>query len=491
VHAALIGCRERRGETKSSLTVLQHRPWTNLGEVIMSRSIQEPAQSVDLGFPIFLTAYDPSDLPGSSLDPMGFERGYLFLADKILPGLTNVADRPRYFSVLCTGALLAGVDPADSPRSQYQKRLDHILRLERCWALANVLASQEQHDGELSASGIRGVTYASAKADSLVRAGAARTDANFQLLSRQVPYGVVGIYGAVADGMRLIDRKTLALTPDLGERLGEGFIQETSVPKALIKAVQSDTKIALDELAQWGRRSHLAGQRVECERKYLADALHRDPVRSRMAEALAGHPFQGQDDTELKRLKRLLPALEREGGNCDLAEAVQTILAYEAAYRLAMLGFERLLWRCRESPSGTIEAADIASDPVLERVRDGLPAAVQSLGNALDSAESDQFRQDLHRLEDTRRFLGQASSACKATASLVHELMERHADVQRGKFDKGRRKMPWIEVAAGRISLTMTRVGGLSREAADPAEITPHPYRLSSADALNKVARGA
>lgn len=50
-----------------------------------------------------------------------------------------------------------------------------------------------------------------------------------------------------------------------------------------------------------------------------------------MAEALAGHPFQGQDDTELKRLKRLLPALEREGGNCDLAEAVRTILAYEAA----------------------------------------------------------------------------------------------------------------------------------------------------------------
>jgi hypothetical protein len=133
---------------------------------------------------------------------------------------------------------------------------------------------------------------------------AAGSAANFQLLSRQVPYGVVGIYGAVADGMRLIDRKTRALTPDLGERLGEGFLEETGVPKALIKAVRSETSIAVAELAQWGRRSHLAGQPVACERKSLADALHRDPVRSRMAEALADHPFQNQDDTELKRLKR-------------------------------------------------------------------------------------------------------------------------------------------------------------------------------------------
>ena len=43
-------------------------------------------ESADLGFPVFLTAYDPSDLPGGSLDPLGFERGSLFLADKILPG---------------------------------------------------------------------------------------------------------------------------------------------------------------------------------------------------------------------------------------------------------------------------------------------------------------------------------------------------------------------------------------------------------------------
>src|SRR5450755_2090369 len=89
----------------------------------------------------FLTAYDPSDLPGASIDPLGFERGYLFLAEKLLPGLTNVASKPRYFGVLCAGVHLANTSAGDPPRTQYQRRLDTVLRLERLWALANVLAT--------------------------------------------------------------------------------------------------------------------------------------------------------------------------------------------------------------------------------------------------------------------------------------------------------------------------------------------------------------
>src|SRR5947209_7834985 len=37
----------------------------------------------------FLTAYDPTDLPGTSIDPLGFEADYLLLADEILPGVAN------------------------------------------------------------------------------------------------------------------------------------------------------------------------------------------------------------------------------------------------------------------------------------------------------------------------------------------------------------------------------------------------------------------
>ena len=67
--------------------------------------------------------------------------------------------------------------------------------------------------------------------------------------------------------------------------------------------------------------------------------------------------------------------------------------------------------------------------------------------------------------------------------------MNRHADVQHGKLDQGRRKMAWLEENSGRISLTTTPVGGLNFEATLPDQIAPHPYRLNSADALIAAAR--
>ena len=298
-------------------------------------------ESASIGFPVFLTAYDPSDLPGGSLDPLGFERGYLFLADRILPGLTNVADRPRYFSVLCAGASIAKLDVDDPPRRQYQGRLECIERFERFWALANVLASQQAANDELPVSGIRGVTYAASRAESLLRAATRRVDANFKMLSRQVPYGVVGIYGAVADGMRLLDRKTFTLTPDLGERLAEGFLEETETLPLVVKAVREDGEVPVAALIEWGRRAHISAKILPTEKVCMKEALHREPVRSRMAEALAAHQFRGESDTELQRLERLLPALARDRSCLDLEEAVSTILSYEAGrYQLVMLGFE-------------------------------------------------------------------------------------------------------------------------------------------------------
>src|SRR5438105_4483313 len=113
----------------------------------------------------FLTAFDPSDLPGSSIDPLGFDRGYMFLADKILPGLTNVANRPRYLGMLCAGIELAEVDDGDPPKKLYNERRETVLRLERLWALANVMAA----DGSRPASGIRGIRYVSEELNRLQR----------------------------------------------------------------------------------------------------------------------------------------------------------------------------------------------------------------------------------------------------------------------------------------------------------------------------------
>lgn len=122
----------------------------------------------------FLTAYDQSDLPGTRIDPLGFERGYLYLADKILPGMTNVAARPLYFGLLCAGISLAKEDEQLSPLEFIKRKRDTLLRLERFWALSNVLASET---GE--ADGVRGLRYAQAKSRELARSQAVRVDPKY------------------------------------------------------------------------------------------------------------------------------------------------------------------------------------------------------------------------------------------------------------------------------------------------------------------------
>ena len=100
----------------------------------------------------FLTAWDPSDLPGGSVDPLGFDRGYNALADKILPGLTNVAALPEVLRAALCGASL-GPDTVSPSRTEVEERRDCILRLERLWALAVVLAAE---GGGPDASGVEG-----------------------------------------------------------------------------------------------------------------------------------------------------------------------------------------------------------------------------------------------------------------------------------------------------------------------------------------------
>ncbi len=48
--------------------------------------------SADLGFPIFLTAYDPSDLPGSSLDLLGLNRNPNFRNARIRLRANQIAE---------------------------------------------------------------------------------------------------------------------------------------------------------------------------------------------------------------------------------------------------------------------------------------------------------------------------------------------------------------------------------------------------------------
>jgi hypothetical protein len=426
----------------------------------------------------FLTAFDPSDLPGTSIDPLGFERGYLFLADKILPGLTNVASRPRYFALICAGIQLSDDRSSRSEREQIIHRQDTILRLERFWALANVLARPEK------SGGVRGVSYALGYAKDLQSRGVSRTTAGYRLLSRQSQYGGIGMYANVADGMHFFNRDDFILTPDLGEVAGEAFQDETRLPGSIRHAIIDDTEVPLRTLADWGERAHVEAEVKPREAACLGEALHCNDVRSRMAGLLRDHPAKNAEETELNRLARALRTLKRNGRHLDLQEGIECILAFESCYQHVLLSIERILWLCRHHTAASITLAELANDPVMLVVKTNLPARVQRLLDTLDHGTMPGFRENLDRLSDVRRFLEAISGAVQDNSAFVEAVITRHADVQHGKFDRGRRKMPWLERINSRIQLTMTRSGGMNREATDPAHINPHPYRLGAADAF-------
>jgi hypothetical protein len=435
----------------------------------------------------FLTSYDPSDPPGGSIDPLGFERGYLFLADKILPGLTNVANRPRYFSVLCAGVSLADAGVEGTPREKLRRRLEHVLRLERFWALGNVLAAGLDGEEDLATQGLRGVRRASTVVEELSAKGVRKTKGDFSLLSNQSRYGVVGIYGAVADGLRFWDRRPMQLTPDLGDRLGSGFIQETAMPPELQRAVRDGGEVQLRTLREWGERAHLSARVTEAEASCFADAAYREPLRARMLDLLEEFPWN-EEESEVERLMRIAEGIEELSGDADIREAALAIVAYEECYALALLAFERLLYLCASSAAGTVALGEVDRDEVLQAVCDRLPSAVGRLDAALDEATTSGFRDGIDRLLDVRGLL-MIAAASEAPSMLARTLLKRHQDVQHGKLDRGRRKTPWIENNDDRMALAMTRVGGLSVEPTSVDQIAAHPYRLGAADALIAAAR--
>jgi len=182
----------------------------------------------------FLTAFDPTDLPSMSIDPLGFERGYLFLADKILPGLTTVVDVPRYLGVLCAGMQLGEVDRGLPARRQYELRREAVLRFERLWGLACGLAARR---GDMPIVGLRGLRYVEREIERLERKEEKQATARFKLLSRQAPYGVIGIYGNVASGMGLVEWDVFDLTPGRGDPLAAAFIEGYGFTRSLTVSV--------------------------------------------------------------------------------------------------------------------------------------------------------------------------------------------------------------------------------------------------------------
>jgi hypothetical protein len=318
-----------------------------------------------------------------------------------------------------------------------------------------------------------------------MRQSASRTAANYRLLSRQTQYGAIGMYASVADGMRFLNRQDFTLTPDLGEVAAEAFCEETELPGSVRRAIHDkDAEVGLSTLTEWGNRAHVDAQVKTGEAKCLLEALNSNAVRSAMAALLDVHRWKGDEETELARLARIASSLRKSGQHHALREAITCILEFEGCYQVVLLAFERLVWLCRHHSAASITLTELNEDFVLQLVRERLPAQRDRFFASLDSGTELSFLRGLDNLADVRRFLEKVSAAVKEVEPFIDALLSRHTDVQRGKFDRGRRKMPWLERNNSCVSLTMTRSGGLNFEATMPEHIAAHPYRLNAADAL-------
>jgi hypothetical protein len=292
---------------------------------------------------VFWTPYDPLDLASGSLDPLGFARGYLALADRLLPSFTTVTTVPRYVSMLCAALNVAQKRvPAEAglplPKLR-QARLKLMKSYERAWALACGLAARVEEGGPKAVGGLRGIRYVNRRLETLSGREKYVQTGSFNLLSNQVRYGGIGIYSTFLEECRLAWMRSLTLRP-LGEELAEAFPH----PAHDLKVHDEEDRLSLNMLQAWGIRAHV-GAFTEREAQVLAKALH------------AGEEAEWPDHvrwTALRMLAQLGPAddydeglllglLARAIGNArfrDLQAPAECVAQIQAALHI-MEPFER------------------------------------------------------------------------------------------------------------------------------------------------------
>jgi hypothetical protein len=236
--------------------------------------------------------------------------------------------------------------------------------------------------------------------------------------------------------------------------------------------------MSVGALREWGRTAHVAAPVGRIEGECLMEAFVRDSFRSRIADLLVQVPAI-EKDSELLRLKRMRKVASRRPEFADLQEAIDAILAFERCYRLVLLGFERVLWLCKAD--GAIKSTSVARDSVIIRCSDEISDAAREFQEALAAGMTEEFRRELDRLNDVKVFLSAAAEVSQK-GQFVETLLDRHADIQRGKFDRGRRKLPWIERRLGSYELTLSQIGETRGEPKSVDSIRPHEYRLAVAD---------
>jgi len=451
--------------------------------------------------PVFLTAYDPAELPGGTVDPLGFTAGYLVLADLLFPGMTAAAAQATYLPMLCAGLSIAQTERglgALSATAARKRRIDIALRFERLWALSAALQLPTQSPaddadaappGDSKTAGLRGITYVTRQAERLTQAGAKETASEFALLAQQYRYGAFGIYGGVAEQLRLLEKSTFAPTPGFGDAIGQSFLDATtdsSQRKELIRAcLDATATVRLSTLKAWGAKAHPGAPLTGAARKVLGDAAVLNSDRARTLALVERVAAKRVADDGTGSLFEACAEQASEADGEELGVALQAARTYDNFLRNFTLIFERTLWLCRKMNDAEQSATIFGDSVIIE--------ACGTLGQraaAFIAASERVFSLGKRELGERGRGILDVARHARSLAdvpSLVRLVRKRHADIQRGKFDQGRPKQAWIEERGSEFALSSARIGIRSGEPTAPEHVRGPDWRFGAAVSLLTV----
>jgi hypothetical protein len=451
-----------------------------------------PNYQLSEGLMLFSTAYDPLDLASDSIDPLGFLRGYLALAYRLLPGFTTVTSVPRYLPMLCAGMRAAerlhprGAD--HEPAKARGRRLEVLRNFEKVWALACGLA--EKTRGKPAIAGLRGIRYVRR----FLEANAARSEINvgdFNLLANQVRYGGIGTYGQMLEACHFADWTVLALRP-LGEILADAF---PSSP--FWSPERPNARIAKETLRSWGEgvccSEHMTTTEAKTICKGLSGGLEAerdDDVRWNCLRLLKAYG-QGSGAGEEFCLKRFC-SVAAPGGDARKSMAVRqlrlvTLLIepFEELYQSSLFLFNEMSARATEDPMGC-SLASLSESGEVANALDTARRSQEDLRNEFADAEQVDAAVTAPIVSAMRDSGILALADLIATADTVGAaariLLQRHAAVQSGKFDRGQQKSPSLWLDNGRARLSAQRHGLPKEEHVRSwRDIPRHTYRTSAA----------
>lgn len=441
----------------------------------------------------FWTAYDPLDMAGESIDPLGFMAGYISLADRILPGFTTITHVPRYLSMLC-GALQVALETVGEVQNVTNRRrlvIEKIKLFERAWALSCGLVESGTAIGRRATEDLRGIRAVRHWLD--LHEGKDKVTASFSLLSNQVRYGGIGAYSAMLEALHLADMHALSLRP-LGEQLANAF---QSPAEFNLDVTHDESRLEKALLLEWGRQVH-AGDLSPNEARILRQALRGseeaefdDATRWSMLRLIRSVDPESETDEKrlFKNCRGGITSFKKPENEltCDRIEtALRVIEPYENLYQGTLFIFNSA--RMLAANQSSVDLRAVLRSLGVDQACAAITSNSSRLLNEYNDSSSDPSSlgaawQSLPKLGLVE--LAKAFQAVKDEELVLKEVFTRHLRVQEGKFDGGIPKGPWIRYAPGSTSqlvLTAQKFGFAQSEFPRTWQsIERHPYRTRAA----------